>query len=113
MHDVQVNFRRAGGGFGGKLVRHIPVATAAAIAAHHTGQPVRMTLDRNTDMRTVGGRHAVDCKFEVGFSTDGTISALRIELYMNSGFSNDLSDFCCGSIAKAVDQIYYFVRAST
>ena len=108
MADINVVSRRAGGGFGGKLCRHIPVAVAAAVAAQHTGKPVRMTLDRNTDMRTTGGRHAVDVNFEAGYNDDGKIVALKLEIYMNCGFNPDLSDFCVMSIAKAVDQVYRF-----
>jgi xanthine dehydrogenase molybdopterin-binding subunit B len=108
MANITVQSRRAGGGFGGKLCRHIPVAVAAAVAAQHTKKPVRMTLDRNTDMRTTGGRHAVDTQFEAGFNNDGKIVALKLDIYMNCGFNPDLSDFCVMSIAKAVDQVYRF-----
>ena len=47
--------RRMGGAFGGKVARSIPVAAAAAVAAHKTGRPVRFALSRNDDMRINGG----------------------------------------------------------
>lgn len=48
--------RRAGGGFGGKVARSMPVAAAAAVAAHKTGSPVHYQLSRNDDMRMNGGK---------------------------------------------------------
>ena len=47
--------RRAGGGFGGKVARSLPVAAAAAVAAHKTQQTVHYQLSRNDDFRMNGG----------------------------------------------------------
>ena len=45
-HDVEAVCRRAGGGFGGKAMRNLPVAVGAAVAAVRTGRPVRFVQDR-------------------------------------------------------------------
>ena len=37
-HKITVKVRRAGGAFGGKLVRHAPVAAAAAVGALKHGE---------------------------------------------------------------------------
>jgi len=47
--------RRAGGGFGGKVTRSMPIAAAAAVAAHKTGRAVHYQQDRNEDFRINGG----------------------------------------------------------
>ena len=47
--------RRAGGGFGGKVTRSMPVAAAAAVAAHKLGRTVHYQQDRNEDFRINGG----------------------------------------------------------
>ena len=47
--------RRLGGAYGGKVSRSLPVAAAAALAAHVTGRRTRLTLNRNDDMRMNGG----------------------------------------------------------
>ena len=65
-NKVRVTNRRTGGGFGGKLTRHIPTSTGAALAAHVVGRPVRMTQPRDVDMMMTGGRHATDTTFSVG-----------------------------------------------
>src|SRR5204862_1010672 len=48
--------RRLGGGFGGKESNASWVAGAAALAAHHTGKPVKLRLPRETDMVATGKR---------------------------------------------------------
>jgi indole-3-acetaldehyde oxidase len=105
-HKITAIMRRAGGGFGGKLTRHLPHVCAAAVAAKFVGASVRLTLDRNQDMRVTGGRHHCDIEYEVGFSAEGVVQALSVECWMNAGVSQDCSDFCVMSFAKAVDQAY-------
>jgi xanthine dehydrogenase molybdopterin-binding subunit B/xanthine dehydrogenase iron-sulfur cluster and FAD-binding subunit A len=107
MHKVNVSMRRAGGGFGGKLTRHLHVACSAAVAAQKTNRPVRFALNRNDDVRMTGGRHELEFEYEAGFNADGKVVALKIEAFLNGGCSPDLSDFCVMSMAKNVDQTYY------
>ena len=47
---------RAGGGFGGKVGRSMPVAAAAAVAAKKVGRAVHYQLSRNEDFRMNGGK---------------------------------------------------------
>src|SRR5205814_4683911 len=43
------------------------------------------------DFRTTGKRHPYLARYEVGFTRDGTITALKAEFHSNGGFSADLS----------------------
>ena len=45
-----------GGGFGGKETRSVFSSVAAAVAAKISHRPVRLTLNRDTDMSITGGR---------------------------------------------------------
>ncbi|KAL5656997.1 hypothetical protein ACJX0J_030160, partial [Zea mays] len=90
-HNVRVITRRVGGGFGGKAVRSLPVATACALAAFKLHRPVRMYLDRKTDMIVTGGRHPMKICYSVGFKPDGKITALHIGLFINAGMTKDIS----------------------
>ncbi|KAG2631808.1 hypothetical protein PVAP13_2NG048200 [Panicum virgatum] len=90
-HNVRVITRRVGGGFGGKAVRSLPVATACALAAFKLHRPVRMYLDRKTDMIVSGGRHPMKICYSVGFKSDGKITALHIDLFINAGMTKDVS----------------------
>lgn len=91
IHNIRVITRRVGGGFGGKAIRCMPVAVACAVAAYKLRQPVRMYLDRKTDMIMAGGRHPIKVNYSVGFKDDGKITALHVDLFIDAGFSVDLS----------------------
>ncbi|CAM0905430.1 unnamed protein product [Alopecurus aequalis] len=90
-HNVRVITRRVGGGFGGKAVRSLPVATACALAAFKLRRPVRMYLDRKTDMIMTGGRHPMKICYSIGFKSDGKITALHVDLFINAGMTMDVS----------------------
>lgn len=90
-HNVRVITRRVGGGFGGKAVRSLPVATACALAAFKLRRPVRMYLDRKTDMIMTGGRHPMKICYSIGFRSDGKITALHVDLFINAGMTMDVS----------------------
>ncbi|KAL3530187.1 hypothetical protein ACH5RR_009509 [Cinchona calisaya] len=90
-HNVRVITRRVGGGFGGKAIRAMPVATACALAAHKLCRPVRIYLNRKTDMITSGGRHPMKITYSVGFKSNGKVTALHLDILINAGISADIS----------------------
>lgn len=90
-HNVRVITRRVGGGFGGKAIKAMPVATACALAAHKLRCPVRIYLDRKTDMIMAGGRHPMKITYSVGFKSNGKITALQLDILINAGLSVDIS----------------------
>ena len=73
--------RRLGGGFGGKESNASWVAGAAALAAHHTGHPVKLRLPREIDMIATGKRHPFLYRYTVGFDDGGRVLALDAMLH--------------------------------
>ena len=67
------------------------VACACAVAAFKLRRPVKMYLDRKTDMIIAGGRHPIKAKYSVGFKSDGKITAIHLDLALNAGIALDLS----------------------
>lgn len=67
------------------------VATACAFAAFKSQRPVRMYLDRKTDMLMAGGRHPMKVNYSVGYKSDGKITALHIDLLIEAGIAEDVS----------------------
>ncbi|KAJ7562480.1 hypothetical protein O6H91_03G070700 [Diphasiastrum complanatum] len=98
MHNIRVITRRVGGGFGGKALRSMLVATACGLAAYKLKRPVRLSLDRNTDMRMMGGRHATKTVYKVGFKADGKVTALQAKVFIQAGWAEDLSPTLPGFI---------------
>jgi xanthine dehydrogenase large subunit len=90
-HDVVVQCLRMGGAFGGKEVGANAWAAVAALAAKKLGRPVRVRLTRAQDMAFTGKRHPFLGRFRAGFTDDGVITALKLELFADGGWSLDLS----------------------
>ncbi|XP_020156704.1 xanthine dehydrogenase [Aegilops tauschii subsp. strangulata] len=91
LSKVVCKTKRIGGGFGGKETRSAIFAAAASVASYCLRRPVKIVLDRDVDMITTGQRHSFLGKYKLGFTNDGKIQALDLEIYNNGGNSLDLS----------------------
>ncbi len=90
-HDVTVEVRRMGGGFGGKETQANHIACWAALLARATQRPVGMRLFRDDDMIMTGKRHPYLIRYDAGFDDEGMILALVVELHSDGGNATDLS----------------------
>ena len=106
-HDVVVECRRMGGGFGGKETQMSLFACVAALCARSTGRAVKLRLDRDDDMRSTGKRHAFQYAYDVGFDDAGRILALDVTLASRCGFSADLSGPVNDRAVFHVDNCYW------
>ncbi len=106
-HEVVVQCRRMGGGFGGKESQPGQYAAAAAVVAARTKRPVRLRLDRDADMIMTGKRHDFLIEYEVGCDDNGRISGIRIMLASRCGFSADLSGPVNDRAICHVDNAYF------
>eukprot|EP00256_Glycine_max_P054687 XP_014621575.1 xanthine dehydrogenase 1 isoform X3 [Glycine max] len=91
MSKVVCKTKRIGGGFGGKETRSAFIAAAASVPSYLLNRPVKITLDRDVDMMITGQRHSFLGKYKVGFTNEGRVLALDLEIYNNAGNSLDLS----------------------
>ncbi|NKF24245.1 xanthine dehydrogenase molybdopterin binding subunit [Solimonas marina] len=106
-HEVTVQCRRMGGGFGGKESQPGLIAAAAAILAVKTGKPVKLRLDRDVDMLATGKRHDFIADYDVGFEADGRITALKVMMASRCGYSADLSGPVNDRALCHVDNAYF------
>ncbi|MFO6420260.1 xanthine dehydrogenase molybdopterin binding subunit [Hylemonella sp. W303a] len=106
-HDVQVVCRRMGGGFGGKETQAGHLAVWAALAARKTGAPVKLRLDRDDDFMVTGKRHPFAYDYEAGFDGTGRLTALKLTMLVNCGFSADLSGPVADRAIFHSDNAYY------
>ncbi|MGC9270268.1 xanthine dehydrogenase molybdopterin binding subunit [Acidiphilium sp.] len=106
-HQVVVECRRMGGGFGGKESQSALFACCAAIAADRLGRPVKLRLDRDDDFMITGRRHGFDYDYTIGFDDEGRILGLEARLIANGGHSADLSAAVMTRALCHVDNAYY------
>jgi xanthine dehydrogenase large subunit len=104
---VTVECRRMGGGFGGKETQAGHLAVWAALAARHCGCPVKMRLDRDDDFLVTGKRHPFEYDWEVGFDDSGLVTALKLTMLANCGFSADLSGPVADRAVFHTDNAYF------
>jgi len=104
---VTVEVRRMGGGFGGKETQAGHMAVWAALAARKLKRPVKLRLDRDDDFMVTGKRHPFAYDWEAGFDGSGRLTALKLTMLANCGFSADLSGPVADRAIFHTDNAYY------
>jgi xanthine dehydrogenase large subunit len=106
-HNVVVECRRMGGGFGGKESQSALWAASASIAAKRLGRAVKLRADRDDDMMVTGKRHCFHYLYEVGYDDSGRILAAKVDMVSRAGFSADLSGPVATRAICHFDNTYY------
>ena len=106
-HNVVVECRRMGGGFGGKESQSALWAAAASIAAKRLGRAVKLRADRDDDMMVTGKRHCFHYLYEVGYDDAGRILAAKVDMVSRAGYSADLSGPVATRAICHFDNTYY------
>ena len=106
-HQVVVEMRRMGGGFGGKESQSALFCCVAALGASKLKRPVKLRLDRDDDMMISGKRHGFHYDYAVGYDDDGRILATSVEMISQAGFSADLSAPVATRAVCHFDNAYY------
>ena len=112
MHKVVVDMRRMGGGFGGKETQAAQWACLAALLAVRNQKAVKLRLARSDDMALTGKRHPFVNQAQVGFDSEGQITALNADLHGLCGCSADLSDAIVDRAMFHTDNAYYLPAAT-
>jgi len=81
--SIRVIKPRLGGGFGGK--QEIIIEDLCAALTLATRRPVRMVLTRAEQFMCARTRHPQEVRLRSGVKRDGTITALELQVLMNSG----------------------------
>ena len=104
---IDSKVRRLGGGFGGKESQATIFAAMSALGAFITQKPVKIRLNRHTDMTATGKRHNFKVFFTVGFNATGKLLALDIKLLSNGGNVLDLSGPVMTRALTHLDNCYF------
>ncbi|WP_064605051.1 molybdopterin cofactor-binding domain-containing protein [Photobacterium sp. J15] len=87
LNQSQVDVRRAvmGGSFGGKDDGVDHLACRTALMASLTGRPVKITYTREQSIIESTKRHPYHMNYKVGFSRDGRIQGIKIDILADAG----------------------------
>jgi xanthine dehydrogenase large subunit len=100
--------RRMGGGFGGKESQAGQWACLAALAAHITGRPAKLRLDRDDDMIATGKRHDFRVDWSAGYDDKGVLTGVDVDFAGRCGYSADLSLGVNDRTMFHADNSYYY-----
>ena len=111
-NTIDVNVRRIGGGFGGKETDSSQLACICAIFSEKTKKPVKARLSRKDDILLTGKRHDFEANYEVGYSDDGLIEGITMDLSARCGYSLDLSKAIVSRALFHSDNAYFIPNAT-
>ncbi len=89
--QVVVRQSATGGAFGGKEDYPSILGVYAALLAYHTHHPVKIIFDRMEDLLVSPKRHPSQSRYKLGLKRDGKITALDVDMYLDSGAYTTLS----------------------
>ncbi|XP_046575146.1 xanthine dehydrogenase/oxidase-like [Haliotis rubra] len=91
LNRVVCHVKRLGGGFGGRETRNDLLSQPVAVAAYKYRRPVRCVLDRRTDMTISGKGPRFHAKYKVGYTKDGRIQSVVMDMYVDAGHAADIA----------------------
>lgn len=93
LNQVRVVQGVIGGTFGGKDEIAMVLTARAAVAAVHTGRPVKIVLTREESFLESSKRHPYRFHYKVGVKKDGRITAMEAEVIAQGGGYNNKCQF--------------------
>ncbi|MFC2083221.1 xanthine dehydrogenase family protein molybdopterin-binding subunit [Candidatus Bipolaricaulota bacterium] len=91
MSKIRVIQAATGGAFGGKEDVPSQICSLAALMAWKARRPVKLVLDRAEDVLTTSKRHPSRVRYRTGAKSDGTITAIDVDVILNAGAYQTLS----------------------
>lgn len=85
--NIHVHMDYMGGGFGSKFPADLWAMEAAQLSKEAGGRPVKLYLDRETELTIAGNRPSVFAKIKVGGKKDGTITAWESNTWATGGLA--------------------------
>ncbi|XP_076459984.1 uncharacterized protein LOC143293041 [Babylonia areolata] len=106
LNYINVHTPRLGGSFGGKGFTANHVGLAAAVSAYATGRPVRTSSTLSDAMRHGGKRPHILAKYKAGFTEEGKLNSIVVDVYVDNGKSESMQ-FVIMEMLAQLDQGYY------
>jgi aerobic carbon-monoxide dehydrogenase large subunit len=105
--DIRVVTPQVGGGFGGKAGIHAEYTVVAA-AARRTGRPVVWVPPRSDDMKALPHSRGQIQYAELGCTTDGDFTGLRVRLVGDAGAYPSVGAYLPGGTRRMAQGTYAF-----
>ncbi|XP_049801265.1 uncharacterized protein LOC126236198 isoform X3 [Schistocerca nitens] len=103
---INIQVRRIGGAYGSKISRSVQISAACAVAAYHQNRPVRLILNIETCMESLGKRFDVALDYEAGVDDSGVITYMDAKIHHNKGYcsNENVVTWAMGHLQNAYDK---------
>lgn len=91
INKVRVVQLETGGAFGGKEDVPSQVGVLAALLAHRSGKPVKLTYDRREDIESTSKRHPSVVRYKTAADEEGRLKGVKAEVFIDCGAYQTLS----------------------
>ncbi|GFO17413.1 xanthine dehydrogenase/oxidase [Plakobranchus ocellatus] len=88
LNFINITVPRLGGGFGGKVFEPAMLTAASSLAAYLSDQPVRLNVDLASCIRIFGKRQPFVAKYKAGFTQEGDVKVVDVEILADSGYTD-------------------------
>ncbi|XP_055686273.1 uncharacterized protein LOC129791793 [Lutzomyia longipalpis] len=104
-NSINLQVRRVGGAYGGKITRSGQIACAAALACHHLRRTIRFVMSIEQNMTAIGKRYAVSSEYECEVDDSGKILKLKNTFMEDFGCSpnEDVTSFANKAFLNVYD----------
>lgn len=107
---VSIEMKRAGGGFGSLFSRQMPVVATVSVAAQKLRRPIKMKAQIRDDFQVTGGGSFIETEYTVSFDSDGTITSLTCENWVDAGCGTDMTGELAQEFTNALDNVYFLAN---
>ncbi|XP_060570673.1 uncharacterized protein LOC132728960 [Ruditapes philippinarum] len=103
--SINVQVKRLGGAYGGKITRNSWIAAACGLSAYLTNRPVKFRLTLGDNMKAIGKRFPFKALYEVGMTEAGQLNGIKVTYYGDCG--NSPNDNSLPQMQTWADNAYY------
>ncbi len=93
LNDIRIVQVNMGGAFGGKDDQMTIMSIRACLLARKSGRPVKMVYSREESIVDSYKRHPYVLRYKVGYSSDGRLNAMKIQMYADAGAYLSMTPF--------------------
>ncbi|XP_052242919.1 uncharacterized protein LOC127852926 [Dreissena polymorpha] len=84
-NSINVEVKRLGGAYGGKITQNCWIAAACGLSAYLSKTPVKLRLTLEDNMMMLGKRFPYIADYEVGVTSDGRLNGIKMYYYADCG----------------------------
>ncbi|KAL4223518.1 hypothetical protein ACF0H5_016989 [Mactra antiquata] len=92
-NSINVQVKRLGGAYGGKIVLNSWIAAACGLSAYITNRPVKFRLTLGDNMKMMGKRFPYKALYQIGCTDEGKLNGIKLQYFGDCGYMQNINSF--------------------